>query len=295
MRAPGPRTAVSRSTTPASVGSRPPARVSGRAAALGAVLLACAMLGGCATSPEDDPTLQARLSDLDGRTTKIERVVENQSLLDLSQRDDQLQEEVSVLRGRIEELENANEKLRKQQRDLYADLNRRIAQLSAAGAGAPGAGGQGAAGAAAGPGAPGGAGPGAADADQSAYAVAFDLMKSGMYAQAITAFQQFLASWPKSDLADNAQYWIGEAYYVTRDFKDAGSAFQAVLDRWPDSRKAPDAMLKLGYTQYELKQYPQARATLGAVGTRFPGSDAAKLAADRLSQIPAAAPGGGGQ
>ncbi len=62
-------------------------------------------------------------------------------------------------------------------------------------------------------------------------------------------FQQFLQSYPQSSLADNAQYWLGESYYVTRDFQNAAAAFQTVLDRWPDSRKAPDALLKLGYTQ----------------------------------------------
>ena len=88
-------------------------------------------------------------------------------------------------------------------------------------------------------------------------------------------------------MADNAQYWLGESYYVTRDFQNAAAAFQTLLDRWPDSRKAPDALLKLGYTQAELKHIAQARATLTSVSTRFPGSDAANLAAARLLQLPA--------
>src|ERR1700722_17160939 len=98
-------------------------------------------LAGCATTPEEDPVLQGKLGDLDSRTSNIERVVQNQSLLSLAQRADQLQNELSVLRGRIEVLENANETLRKQQRDLYADLDKRLAGLSAGqapGAPAPG-------------------------------------------------------------------------------------------------------------------------------------------------------------
>jgi tol-pal system protein YbgF len=226
-------------------------------------------LAGCATTPEEDPVLQGKLSDLDSRTTTIERVVQNQSLLSLAQRADQLQNELSVLRGRIEVLENANETLRKQQRDLYADLDKRIAGQAAA---APAATGQPTAG---------------AGADQAAYNQAFDILKAGKYVDAITAFQQFLQSWPQSALADNAQYWLGESYYVTRDFQSAAAAFQTLLDRWPDSRKAPDALLKLGYTQAELKHIAQARATLTLVSTRFPGSDAANLAAARLLQLPA--------
>ncbi len=229
-------------------------------------------LAGCATTPEEDPVLQGKLSDLDSRTTNIERVVQNQSLLSLAQRADQLQNELSVLRGRIEVLENTNETLRKQQRDLYADLDKRLAAQSAGPTSGAPAGGPPAAG---------------AGGDQTAYDQAFNVLKAGKYPDAITAFQQFLQSWPQSALADNAQYWLGESYYVTRDFQSAAAAFQTLLDRWPDSRKAPDALLKLGYTQAELKHTAQARATLTAVSTRFPGSDAANLAAARLLQLPA--------
>src|ERR1700722_5753240 len=229
-------------------------------------------LAGCATTPEEDPVLQSKLGDLDSRTANIERVVQNQSLLTLAQRADQLQNEVSVVRGRIEVLENANETLRKQQRDMYADLDKRLSTAQVAG---PAAGG------------PATGQPGAAD--QAAYNQAFDILKAGKYDNAITAFQQFLSSWPQSSMADNAQYWLGESYYVTRDFQNAAAAFQTVLDRWPDSRKAPDALLKLGYTQAELQHTAQARATLAAVSTRYPGSDAANLAAGRPGHR---APGG---
>ncbi len=233
-------------------------------------LAAVIALAGCATTPEEDPVLQGKLSDLDSRTTNIERVVQNQSLLSLAQRADQLQNEVSILRGRIEVLENTNETLRKQQRDLYADLDKRVTTLSAAPT----------------PVAPA-AGQSAAGADQAAYNAAFEILKAGKYAEAIKAFQQFLQAWPQSTLADNGQYWLGESYYVTRDFQSAAAAFQTLLDRWPDSRKAPDALLKLGYAQAELKHIAQARATLSSVSTRFPGSDAANLAAARLLQLPA--------
>ena len=232
--------------------------------------LACGIgLAGCASTPEEDPVLQGRLSDLDSRTANIERVVQNQSLLSLAQRADQLQNEVSVLRGRVEVLENTNEQLRKQQKDLYADLDKRINSLAAGQTPGPAAAGQ--------------PGPGA---DQTAYNQAFDVLKGGKYADAITAFRQFLQVYPQSSLADNAQYWLGESYYVTRDFQNAAASFQTVLDRWPDSRKAPDALLKLGYTQAELGRTAQARTTLTSVSTRYPGSDAANLAAARVLALP---------
>ena len=250
------------------------------AAVAGLVAAPLFLLAGCATSPEDDPVLQGKLSDLDGRTTRIERVMNNQSLLDMAQRIDSLQEQVREQRGRIDELENMNDALRKQQRALYSDLDKRISQLGAGGAGGSGS----------------SAGPAAAGAEQGAYLQSLDQLKSGKYPEAIASLQQFLSTYPKSDLADNAQYWLGEAYYVSRDFPKAATAFHSVLDQWPNSRKAPDALLKLGYTQYEMKQYADARATLTDVTKRFPDNPDAHLAADRLKQMQsgAAGPGAGG-
>jgi tol-pal system protein YbgF len=122
--------------------------------------------------------------------------------------------------------------------------------------------------------------------EQAAYVQAFEALKSLNYAAAITGFKGYLASYPGSDLADNAQYWLGEAYYVTRDYDNAAVAFRAVGERWPNSRKASDALVKLGFTQFELKQFSQARTTLTQVTQRYPDSDAARLAADRLKRLP---------
>jgi TolA-binding protein len=82
------------------------------------VSLVLAALAGCATVPPDQDPVQIKLNELDGRVGRIERVVSNQSLLDLAQKVDALQAENRQLRGRLEELENSSESLRKQQRDL---------------------------------------------------------------------------------------------------------------------------------------------------------------------------------
>jgi len=256
-----------------------------------AALATAAALAGCATTPEDDPALQQKLSDLDGRTERLERGVQNQ--VTQSQRVDELQAQVRELQGRIDELEHGQQNLAKQQRDLYSDLDKRLSGASAAGsagtagtpAGAPAGGAAGAAGAAADNAVPPDSG--ASSTEQAVYQQAFDSLKAGSYSLAITGFKDFLTNYPASPLAENAQYWLGESYYVNHDYDSAGSAFRAVLKKWPDSRKAPDALLKLGYTQAAQKQFPQARATLTEVVQKYPTSDAAKLAADRLKKIPA--------
>ncbi len=81
-----------------------------------------------------------------------------------------------------------------------------------------------------------------------------------------TAFQKFLSDFPASSLADNAQYWLGEAYYVNQIYPDAESAFQRVVEKYPQSRKLADALLKIGYCRYELKQWDSAKTVLDAGG-----------------------------
>jgi tol-pal system protein YbgF len=250
-----------------------------------AALLVLALLAGCATSPSEEDPAQLKVNDLEARVARLERSNSNQ--VALSQHQDEVQATLRDLQGRIEELEHTNEALAKQQRDLYTDLDKRLGGVMGA-AGMAGA----AAGAAAG-GAPGSAQPEAAGAatpsstEQAVYAQAFDALKAGSYSLAITGFKDFLGTYPTSPLAENAQYWLGEAYYVNHDYDAAGGAFRSVLKKWPDSRKAPDALLKLGYAQFAQKQYPSARATLTDVTRKYPGTDAAKLAADRLKRIPA--------
>jgi tol-pal system protein YbgF len=123
--------------------------------------------------------------------------------------------------------------------------------------------------------------------EQAAYDVAFNALKGGDYQKAIGGFRSFVASYPQSPLASNAQYWLGEAYYVTREYPNAIAAFQKVTTDYPDSRKAPDALVKIGFTQAALGKSGDARITLEDVVRRYPGSEAAQLATERLKKLPA--------
>jgi tol-pal system protein YbgF len=250
--------------------------------------IALAALVGCSLTPSEDDPVQVKLGELDGRIGRIERVMSNQSLLDMAQRLDASQTEIRQLRGRIEELENEIEAAKKRQRDLYNDLEKRLGQ-GGAGAAAPGAGFS-AGGVPTQGGVPGVPVTAGASAEEAAYNQAFDALKTSSYPAAIANFKQFIASYPHSDLLDNARYWLGEAYYVTRDFPAAAAAFQQVVEAAPNSRKAPDAMLKLAYTQQELKRVPEARTTLTQVVQRYPGTDAARLATERLQRLPSDGP-----
>ena len=233
---------------------------------------------GCAVSPEEDP-VYIRMNDLDARVQRIERVVTNQSLIEMAQRIDALQAELRAMRGEVEVLQNQSEGGKSQTRSLYGDLEKRIAALETLG---------GVAGSSAG--SPGIVAPPAGAAsvgggEQASYDAAFNALKSSDYARAIAGFRNFVSTYPSSPLASNAQYWLGEAYYVNREYPNAVTAFQRVITEWPDSRKAPDALVKVGFTQAALGKTAEARDTLENVQKRYPGTEAAALAADRLKRM----------
>lgn len=121
--------------------------------------------------------------------------------------------------------------------------------------------------------------------EKAAYDQAFQALKELRYADAAEEFQSFLDAYPNSDYADNAQYWLGESYYVTRNYDIALTAFQDLLDNFPESPKAPDALLKIGYTHYELEQWDSARAALTQVQENFPDSTLSRLAENRLRSM----------
>lgn len=209
----------------------------------------------------------------------------NVGLVEIYNRLQQLQNEVQTLRGQVEEQTYLIDNMTKRQRDLYMDLDRRIQQLES---------GQASQGPASsdlgGPSEPSGSSAGspapASGNDQAAYDQAFDLLKSGKYEQAATAFQQFVAQYPNSGYLPNALYWQGEAYYVTRKFDPAMSAFQQVLRDHATHSKAKDALLKVGYIQFENKDWAASRQTLRDVVSKYPGTSAARLAQQRLNTIP---------
>jgi tol-pal system protein YbgF len=247
-----------------------------RLLALCAVAAGSYLMLGCAVSPEEDP-VYIRMNDLDARVQRIERVVTNQSLIEMAQRIDALQAELRAMRGEVEVLQNQSEGGKNQTRSLYGDLEKRIAALETLG----GVGGSGMPGSVA---PPVGAAP-AGGGEQASYDAAFNALKGSDYPRAIAGFRNFVSTYPASPLASNAQYWLGEAYYVNREFPNAVTAFQRVITDWPDSRKAPDALVKVGFTQAALGKTAEARDTLENVQKRYPGTEAAALAADRLKRM----------
>lgn len=242
--------------------------------ALSALIAAGALtLGGCATTPQVDPVL-VKLTELEDRLVAIERVVNNQSLVGLQTQLDQLREDMRQVRGVAEQVQFQTEEATKRQRTQYLDLDGRIASLEKGGTAFPSVNVAGA-----------NSGQMAAGSDRQAYESAFELLKNGRYDEAKSAFSTFTESYPTSTFADNANFWLAEAHYVTGDYAAALRQFQKVISDFPGSTKVADAWMKVGYCQYELNNFAEARTALEAVVSNFPDTTPARLAQQRLQQM----------
>lgn len=237
------------------------------------------LAGGCAVvPPEEDPVL-IKLDELDRRLASIERIVENQSLVELSQQVSSLERGMAELQGNSETIAYEASITGARQRELYADLDARIQSLEVSlsaqsnvsvlngGTLAPGE-----------LPVPGGS-------DRDNYQAAFELLKEERYDMAATAFSQYLVTFPESELADNAQYWLAESFYAANEFEKALGAFEVVMSEYPLSRKVPDALLKIGYCNYSLQRWDAARVTLTKVQEDYPETTAARLAGQYLKRM----------
>ncbi|HEX8873935.1 MAG TPA: tol-pal system protein YbgF [Nitrosospira sp.] len=244
--------------------------------------------------------LRTQSQALDARVVKLEELLSNQPLLELSNQIEALRLDLNKLQGQIEVLANENESTLKRQKDFYIDLDTRLRRLeqpagstaSEAVSLAPGPGGPGTSAeahteaAAAMPPAVADTGAAAGESGESrAYESAYNLFKTARYQDAISQFNKFLKSYPGSSLAPSAQYWIGNSHYALRDFKSAISAQEKLISAFPDSTKAPDAMLNIASSQQELNKKPAAKKTLENIIRKYPGSDAADKARRRLASL----------
>ncbi len=218
----------------------------------------------------------------------------NNVIYELLGRVEQLQREVQNLRGQVEEQGHVIEDLKKRQGNIYTDLDQRIQALTLPGQSTGSA--------------------SAAVNQQSAkpvaeiqppeaavqtvkssqqrqadekqrYHQAYELLRNGHNSQAIKAFKDLIRDYPRGEYADNAQYWLGEAYKVNQQVDLARAAFLKLPEMFPKSPKVPDALLKLGYIELEQNNLAKARDYLTRVKVDYPGTTAAHLAGKKLMQL----------
>ncbi len=226
------------------------------------------------------------VADLEQRVERMERLLDSQSLVEMMLQMEQIQNELRQLRGEVEAQRHTVDGMTNRQRDLYLDIDRRLRQQES-GASASFT-----------PRPNSVATPQVDSAtaissmqgnmtanEQVDYQNALGVLKEGRYQKSIAAFDEFLKKYPQSLYAANAQYWIGEAYYVSREFRQALGGFQKVVETYADSTKVADAMLKIGFIHYELAEWDQARNVLNHISSRYPKTTASRLAENRLQKM----------
>ena len=120
---------------------------------------------------------------------------------------------------------------------------------------------------------------------QEDYDSAFAHLRAGRFLESARAFEDFIQAYPENELTDNAYYWLGESYYVKRQYPQALAAFQSLTAKFPDSSKASDSWLKIGYSYYEMDDLAKAETNLQKVVDSYPNTSIARLAKNRLLQL----------
>lgn len=109
--------------------------------------------------------------------------------------------------------------------------------------------------------------------------------KEGRYETAMDGFKDFLNRYPKSDRADNAQFWIGESHMALKQYEQAILAFQKVIKNFPKGNKVPNALLRQSLAFWEIKDKTSARLLLKKIIQKYPKSNEANIAAKRLQTM----------
>ncbi len=122
-------------------------------------------------------------------------------------------------------------------------------------------------------------------AEKRDFETALAIFRKGDFALAQPAFVDFLKRYPQSGYAPSSLFWLGNAQYATRDYKEAVVNFRSLLAQAPDHLRAPEAVLSIANCQIELKDTRGARKTLEDLGKAYPQSEAALAAKDRLTRL----------
>jgi tol-pal system protein YbgF len=242
-----------------------------------ALIGAVAFFGGCSSSTQLD-SIEAQLADVQRQVLQLQQDGASASAVEASREELSRQlgvlvrgqadgrQDLSALEGQLEKLEAAIESLSFRLSQLAQQLDATSQQLKDARI-AP-----------------------VAVTDigldpQALYRAAYDDYLRGNFDLAILAFGQYLEQHPQTDLADNAAYWIGEAYLRRGRSRDAITAFDRVLTDYPRSDKTASALLKKAYALLEVGERAQAMVHLQSVVRDHPTTDEASLARQRLANL----------
>ena len=122
-------------------------------------------------------------------------------------------------------------------------------------------------------------------AERRAFDAALASFRSGDFVGAQSGFLALTSRYPKSGYMPSALFWLGNAQYATRDYKEAITNFRILLQAAPDHLRAPEALLSIANCQIELKDVRGARKSLEDLGKAYPQSEAAQAGKERLARL----------
>ncbi|MCF8035150.1 MAG: tol-pal system protein YbgF [Desulfarculaceae bacterium] len=266
------------------------------------LVAAALLLAGCATvEPEQFTALQSQvyqqqrqIAELKGRVDTLSQQAKRarKPRAEMVAEVSSLRQEIMRLSGRVEESEHqmgqamsaktsAEQAQAQAETAKVAELNKRLARLEAylgmkPGSGKPPAN------------APVSAKAKAASAapqPKDIYNLGLRLYRQKSYSAARDRFTEYVKKYPKSNLADNAQYWAGETYYAQKKYEEAILAYNHMIKHYPKSSKVPAALLKQGLAFRALGDKRTAKIVLKKLVKRYPKTSQAKLAKKVLKKL----------
>lgn len=189
------------------------------------------------------------------------------SLLDLQTQIDLLRADVARLRGQNEQLVRDVSDLQRQQKEMQQGFDERLGRFEPLKVTVDGREFM------------------AEQAEKRDYEAALNIFRKGDFVAAQSAFGDFVKRYPQGGYAPSAYFWLGNAQYATRDYRDAIQNFRTLLTQAPDHLRAPEAVLSIANCQVELKDSRAARRTLEDLVRLHPQSEAAQAARERLAKL----------
>ena len=189
------------------------------------------------------------------------------SLLDLQTQIETLRAEQAKLNGQNEQLLRDVGELQRRQKDIAQGVDERLRQFEPIKVTVDGREFQ------------------ADPAEKRDFEAALAVFRSGKFAGASAAFAGFVRQYPRSGYVPSARFWLGNAQYATREYKEAIGNFKQMLAEAPTHARAPEAALSIANCQIELKDTRTARKTLEDLLRAYPQSEAAVAAKERLSRL----------
>lgn len=121
--------------------------------------------------------------------------------------------------------------------------------------------------------------------EKRAFDEAFGTIRNGDFDKSVALLSGFTRRYPASPYLDAARFWLGNAQYGRRDYKEAINSFRSFVAAAPDHPRAPEALLNVANSQAEMKDAKSARKTIEELMKTYPQSEAAQAGKERLASL----------